>query len=82
MARRIFAKIDDDHNGFLTREEVKNFNIIKVPLLLIETYKQMGNSNYQPSEEDVTIWIEMTDSDGDGLVTLEDYEQLVLRSLQ
>lgn len=82
MARRIFNKIDDDHNGYLTREEVKKSNIFKVPLLLIETYKQMGNPNYEPSEEDVTIWIEMTDSDGDGLVTLDDYEQLVLRSLQ
>ena len=30
--------------------------------------------NYEPTEEDVTIWIEMTDSDGDGKVTLEDYE--------
>jgi hypothetical protein len=30
----------------------------------------------------VTIWIEMTDSDGDGQVTLEDYEQLVLKSLK
>lgn len=34
----------------------------------------MGNSNYEPSDEDVHIWIEMTDSDGDGQVTLEDYE--------
>lgn len=38
--------------------------------------------NYEPTHEDVVIWIEMTDSDGDGKVTLEDYEQLVLRSLQ
>lgn len=29
---------------------------------------------YEPSEEDVKMWIEMTDSDGDGQVTLEDYE--------
>lgn len=34
----------------------------------------MGMDNYEPTEEDVTIWIEMTDSDGDGKVTLEDYE--------
>lgn len=37
---------------------------------------------YEPTAEDVHIWIEMADTDGDGQVTLEDYEQLVLRSLQ
>ena len=36
---------------------------------------------YEPTKEDVVIWIEMTDTDGDGKVTLDDYEQLVLRSL-
>jgi Ca2+-binding EF-hand superfamily protein len=54
---------------------------LKVPELLKETYAQMG-MQYEPTKEDVVIWIEMTDSDGDGKVTLEDYEQLVLRSLQ
>jgi hypothetical protein len=39
--------------------------IKKVPNLLKETYKLMG-MDYTPSEEDVTMWIEMTDSDGDG----------------
>ena len=29
---------------------------------------------YEPTKEDVTIWIQMTDSDDDGKVTLEDYE--------
>lgn len=38
--------------------------------------------NYEPTSEDVKIWIQMTDSDGDGKVTLEDYEALVIRSLK
>jgi len=38
--------------------------------------------NYEPTYEDVLIWIKMTDSDGDGRVTLEDYENLVLKSLK
>ncbi len=38
--------------------------------------------NYEPTQEDVLIWIKMTDSDGDGRVTLEDYENLVLKSLK
>lgn len=41
----------------------------------------MGINSSDPSEEDVEQWIEMTDSDGDGKVTLDDYEQLVMRSL-
>lgn len=34
----------------------------------------MGMNDYEPTKEDVVIWIQMTDSDGDGKVTLEDYE--------
>lgn len=37
---------------------------------------------YEPTVDDVRSWILMTDSDGDGKVTLEDYENLVLKSLQ
>lgn len=36
---------------------------------------------YEPTADDVRSWINMTDSDGDGKVTLEDYENLVLKSL-
>jgi hypothetical protein len=28
---------------------------------------------FHPSQEDIKSWIVMTDSDGDGQVTLEDY---------
>jgi hypothetical protein len=37
---------------------------------------------YEPTVDDVRSWIHMTDSDGDGRVTLQDYENLVLKSLQ
>lgn len=37
--------------------------------------------NYEPTADDVRSWIVMTDSDGDGKVTLQDYENLVLKSL-
>ena len=30
--------------------------------------------NYNPTEEDVKLWMEMTDTDKDGKVTLENYE--------
>ena len=73
VARRIFKKIDKDHCGYLTANEI--------PDLLRETYRNMGVS-YEPTGEDVRVWMKMTDSDGDGKVTLQDYEQLVLRSLK
>lgn len=28
---------------------------------------------YNPTKEDIDSWMEMTDQDGDGKVTLEDY---------
>jgi Ca2+-binding EF-hand superfamily protein len=37
---------------------------------------------FNPSTEDVKSWMKMTDLDGDGKVTLEDYENLIIRSLE
>lgn len=38
--------------------------------------------NYNPSADDVKIWMDMTDENRDGKVTLEEYEAVVIRSLQ
>jgi hypothetical protein len=48
--------------------------------LIGETYKQMGMS-VNVSDDDVRGWMEMTDTEGQGKVTLAMYENLVLRSL-
>jgi Ca2+-binding EF-hand superfamily protein len=37
---------------------------------------------YHPTSEDVRSWMKMTDTNGDGKVSLEEYEDLVIRSLQ
>jgi hypothetical protein len=37
--------------------------------------------NYNPSVDDVRSWMQMTDENQDGKVSLEEYEHLVLRSL-
>jgi Ca2+-binding EF-hand superfamily protein len=37
---------------------------------------------YYPTQEDVKSWMRMTDTNGDGQVSLEEYEDLVIRSLQ
>lgn len=69
MARRLFKKLDADGSGYITEDEV--YEIIR------ETYRQMGKRyweikgmKYEPTADDVRSWILMTDSDGDGKVTL------------
>ena len=37
---------------------------------------------YDPTEEDVELWMDMADTDKDGKVYLTDYENLVLNSLK
>jgi Ca2+-binding EF-hand superfamily protein len=73
VARRLFEQFDTDKSGYLTEPEIPN--------LLKETYRQMGMT-FNPSTEDVKSWMKMTDLDGDGKVTLEDYENLIIRSLE
>ena len=38
--------------------------------------------NFAPSAGDVKIWLDMADTDRNGQVNLEEYENLVLKSLQ
>ncbi|CAD8145251.1 unnamed protein product [Paramecium pentaurelia] len=74
IARKIFRKFDADNSGSITSDEVRG--------LLIETYKQVGINNYQPTDEDLKEWMNMTDTNGDGLISIEEFEDLVIRSLQ
>lgn len=48
---------------------------------MIETYRMMG-TEINPTKEDIQSWMQMTDLDGDGKVTLEDYERLIISSLE
>jgi Ca2+-binding EF-hand superfamily protein len=74
VARRLFKRFDTDGSGFIEDKEVTN--IIK------ESYKIMGMDNFAPTEEDVKIWIMMTDTNKDGKVSLDEYEGLVIKSLE
>lgn len=38
--------------------------------------------NFNPTQEDIDSWMQMTDLDGDGKVNLEDYERLIISSLE
>ena len=74
VARRLFRMFDRDSSGFLDEEEIPN--------LMIETYKAMGMNNYQPSKDDVKSWLSMGDTNKDGRVSLEENEDLIVRSLR
>jgi Ca2+-binding EF-hand superfamily protein len=73
VARRLFKMFDKDENGYLTEGEI--------PLIIQETYREMGQ-NYQPSREDVRSYMKMVDTDGDGKITLTEFEEIILRSLK
>jgi len=74
VARRLFKMFDTSGDGNLGKDEVR--------LLLIETYKQMGMSDFNPTTEDVDSFMELVDSNADGQITLEDYENYIIRSLK
>ena len=65
--------LDKECNGYITEKHVTP--------LLIETYKDLGMT-IEPTNEDVEMWMEMTDLDRDGKVYLSDYEAFVLMSLK
>ena len=74
VPRRLFRMFDRDQSGFLDEEEIPN--------LMIETYKSMGINNYAPSKEDIRSWLAMGDTNKDGKVSLQEYEELIIRSLR
>ena len=74
VARRLFKRFDTDGSNYIEETEVGK--IIK------ESYKIIGLENFSPSEEDIRVWIQMTDTNKDGKVSLEEYEGLVIKSLE
>lgn len=38
-------------------------------------------ANFAPSETDVKIWLDMADTNTDGSVSIDEYEDLVIKSL-
>ena len=74
VARRLFKIFDQDNGGTLTIKEVGP--------LLVETYKEtMGMPDFCPTEEDVTSFMDLVDTDHDGIIHMQDYEQYILQSL-
>lgn len=74
VARRLFRMFDKDGSGFLDEDEIPN--------LMIETYKSTGMNNYCPTKDDVRSWMAIGDTNRDGRVSLQEYEELIIRSLR
>lgn len=73
VVKRLFKKFDKDNSGYLTEEEI--------PFMLEQTYKEVGQT-YKPTKEDVKSYMRMVDKNSDGKVTLDEFEEIVLLSLQ
>jgi Ca2+-binding EF-hand superfamily protein len=64
---------DKDNSGYLTEDEI--------PFIMEETYKEMGQ-NYKPTKDDVRSYMKMVDTNNDGKVSLNEFEEIILRSLK
>ncbi len=71
--RRIFNRFDADGSGFIDESELK--------ALLEETYKVLG-VNRVITREDVTSYLTMVDTNRDGKISPQEYEEIVVRSLE
>ncbi len=49
--------------------------------MMVDTYSAM-NVQFQPSQNDINTYMNMVDTNKDGIISLEEYEQLVLNSLK
>jgi Ca2+-binding EF-hand superfamily protein len=45
---------------------------------LRETY----NNSFNPTQEDIRAWMELTDEDQDGRVSIEEFESAIIKGLQ
>ncbi|CAD8067018.1 unnamed protein product [Paramecium sonneborni] len=73
-ARSIFELADTNKDGYITYDEV--------PKLLIETNKLISDEKYEPTKEEIESWISMTDLNKDKQVSLNEFQVLILKTLQ
>jgi len=73
QARRLFEKYDTDRSGFIDPNEMKN--------LLEDTYRGIGVQKTF-LKDDVDAFYRMADMNQDGLISLKEYEDIVIKSLE
>lgn len=71
--RRIFDRFDADKSGFIDEAELKT--------LMEETYRILGVSK-NITHEDVASYLAMVDTNRDGKISPQEYEVIVIRSLE
>ncbi|CAD8107203.1 unnamed protein product [Paramecium sonneborni] len=71
VARRVFRKYDTDNSGFLNVQEIQK--------MIAEAYRSMGLP--QPTYKDIQAWLDAADTNQDGFISLQEFEQFVLKSL-
>ena len=71
--RRIFNRFDADGSGFIDETELK--------ALLEETYKVLG-VNRPITRDDVSSYLTMVDTNRDGKISPQEYEEIVIKSLE
>lgn len=71
--RRIFDRFDADKSGFIDEAELKH--------LMEETYRIL-NVNKNITHEDVASYLAMVDTNRDGKISPQEYEVIVIRSLE
>lgn len=72
-ARKLFQKYDTDRSGYLERNELSP--IIK------DSYRLLGKQ-VNPTQEEIDEYMRMMDISGDNLVSIEEFELHILKSLQ
>jgi Ca2+-binding EF-hand superfamily protein len=72
-ARSLFRKYDRNNSGYLERDEIRQ--------MMIDSYRILRKT-FNPTDNDIDQFTRLMDSSGDSLVSLDEYEVYVLRSLQ
>jgi Ca2+-binding EF-hand superfamily protein len=73
QARRLFEKYDTDRSGYIDPNEMKS--------LLEDTYRGIGVQKTF-LKDDVDAFYRMADMNQDGLISLKEYEDIVIKSLE
>ena len=66
--------MDVDGSGYLEEGEIGE--------VLKTTYRYAGIMDYNPNRAEVKSWLKMVDQNIDGKVSLDEYEEVVLKSLE
>ncbi|KAM3130658.1 hypothetical protein pb186bvf_017250 [Paramecium bursaria] len=72
-AKQLFKRFDNDGSGEIDENEAHK--------LLEETFKQCGMQK-TPTKDDLIQWMALTDTNGDGNISLEEFQDLVIKNYQ